>query len=68
VTGGEVFVSDGRNGRIQKLTTDGTYLTSFTLPATPPAHSAIAVAVASDGTVYVTDYAGDRVHAWRQPR
>ena len=52
---GEVYLADGRNNRVQRFSSTGTFLSQWGLPAGP-----YGVAVAPDGTVY-TSGEGDRV-------
>lgn len=66
---GNVFVVDFYNDRIQKFTSDGTFLTAFGKEGTGPGelHYPLAVTVADDGTVFVTDFGNNRVQKW-QPK
>lgn len=61
---GDVFVADQENNRIQKFDRGGRFLTAFGHPPHAPGFSVGAVAVARDGTVYVTDLADQRVERW----
>lgn len=60
--GGNVFVADFYNNRIQKFTTRGRFLTAF---GAGDFQFALGVAVADDGTVYTTDFGNHRVLKWR---
>ncbi|MDT8320045.1 MAG: NHL repeat-containing protein [Xanthomonadales bacterium] len=62
---GAVYVADFYNDRVQKFTAEGAFLTAFGTPAEGPGHSEIAVAVAADGSVWATHFAGHRVEKWR---
>jgi DNA-binding beta-propeller fold protein YncE len=64
---GAVFVADFYNHRVQKLTTDGTFLTAFSGRGKGPGQFAFvtAVAVAEDGTVFAADYGNNRIQKWR---
>lgn len=68
--GGNVFVADFYNNRVQKFAPDGTFLTSFGEAGHGQGQfdHAIAVDVASDGTVYVADFGNNRVQKWRPRR
>jgi len=63
--GGNVFVADFYNDRVQKFTRDGLFLTAFGIKSTGPTHTGIAVAEADDGSVFVADYANHQVQKWR---
>ena len=61
-TAGNVYVSDGRRNDIQKFTSDGSFLMGFkTETPDGPIAKAGGVAIAPDGSIYVTDEIGDRV-------
>jgi len=62
--GGNVFIADFYNDRVQKFTRDGIFLNTFGLKSTGPAHTGIAVAAADDGSVFVADYANHQVQKW----
>ncbi len=62
---GNVFVADQENNRVQKFTADGIYRTQFGTRPNGSAYTVAAVAVAADGTVYVTNLADERVEVWR---
>lgn len=62
---GDVFVADEENNRIQKFTSEGTFLTAFGTPPRRVGFTETGVAVAPDGTVYSTNLAADRVEVWR---
>lgn len=62
---GAVFAADFYHDRVQKFSADGTFLTAFGTPVDGPAHGAIAVDVADDGTVYVASFGADQVEVWR---
>lgn len=61
---GNIFVADFYNDRVQKFTSEGTFLTAFGIDPIGPAHTAMAVAVAADGTVFVADFDRHRVEKW----
>lgn len=63
---GNVFVADFYNNRIQKFSSDGTFLTAIGEEGTSPGllNHPIAVAVTNDGTVFVTDYGNNRIQKW----
>ncbi len=63
---GDVFVADFYNNRVQKFTPDGKFITSFTLPAEEPSHSAIALDVDASGTLFVANFAANQVTVWRE--
>ncbi|MDT8408802.1 MAG: NHL repeat-containing protein [Wenzhouxiangellaceae bacterium] len=63
--GGNVHVADFYNDRVQKFTADGLFLTAFGSPAEAPGHSEIALAVDANGSVWSTNFAGNRVEKWR---
>ncbi|WP_029131839.1 NHL repeat-containing protein [Sedimenticola selenatireducens] len=65
---GNLFAADYYYDRVQKFLPDGTFLTAFGTPATGPAHSAIAVDVDNDSTVYVANYDANRIEKWRPTR
>jgi len=65
---GAVFAADFYNDRVQKFTATGGFRTAFATPAPAPEHSQIGVAVDGDGTVWTTDFAGDRVQRWQRTR
>jgi glucose/arabinose dehydrogenase len=62
-----VFVADFYNHRIQKFTSEGTFLTSFGVKGGGRGqfNHAIAVAVADDGTAFVADFGNNRIQKWR---
>ncbi|MDT8322142.1 MAG: hypothetical protein RQ826_16625, partial [Xanthomonadales bacterium] len=60
---GGFYVADGYNDRVQKFTAEGAFLTAFGTPAEGPGHSEMAVA--ADGSVWTTHFAGHRVEKWR---
>lgn len=60
-----VFVADQENDRVQKFTAKGVYLTQFGTKPTGRAYTVAAVAVAANGTVYVTNLADQRVELWK---
>jgi len=62
---GNVYVADQENDRVQKFTAGGRFLTSFGHTPQSPGYSVGAVAVAGDGSVYVTNLASSRVEIWR---
>lgn len=64
---GNVFVADFYNHRIQKFTSDGTFLAAFGKEGTGPGEFQypLAVTVADDGTVFVTDFGNNRVQKWQ---
>lgn len=62
---GEVFVADFYNDRIQKFTSRGDFLTAFGSAPEGPSHSVMGVAVAADGSVFVTNIDAHRVERWR---
>lgn len=64
---GNLFVADFYNNRIQKFTSDGTFLTAFGKEGVAPGqfNHAIAMAVASDNTLFVVDYGNHRVQKWQ---
>ncbi len=64
---GNVFVADFYNDRVQKFSAEGRLLTAFGSTPRGPAHSAIAVAVASDGSVFVANFDAHWVERWQQP-
>ena len=66
---GNVFVADFYNHRVQKFTSDATFLTSFGRRGSGPGEFEylMAVAVAADGTVFVADFGNNRIQKW-QPR
>ena len=66
--GGNVFVADFYNDRIQKFTLQGRFLTAFGVEPTGPVHTAMAVAVADDGHVFVADFDRNRVEKWAPVR
>lgn len=61
---GNLFVVDSYNGRVQKFTPEGEFLTSF---GEDELGHPVAVAAAGDGAVFVTDLLGQRVTKWRPP-
>jgi len=61
---GNLFAVDSYNGRVQKFTPEGEFLTSF---GQGELDHPVAVAVGEDGTVYVTDLLNQRVTKWRAP-
>jgi len=61
---GNLFAVDSYNGRVQKFTLEGEFLTSFGEDRL--AHP-VAIAVTSGGVVFVTDLLGQRVTKWRPP-
>jgi len=63
--GGNVFVADFYNDRVQKFTRDGVFLTAFGIQSSGPTHTSIAVAEADDGSVFVADYANHQIQKWR---
>ena len=66
-TDGSVYVADFYNDRIQKFTTEGTFLTAFGTPARGPGQSEIVVAVEPDGTVWTTNFADNQIEKWQAP-
>ena len=52
---------------IQKFASDGTFLTAFGKEGTGPGEFQypLAVTVADDGTVFVTDFGNNRVQKWQ---
>ncbi len=67
---GNVFVADFYNNRIQKFTSDGTFLTAFGEEGDGEGqfNHAIAAAVTEEGIVFVVDFANNRIQKWRQDR
>lgn len=63
--GGNVFVADFYNDRIQKFTAEGDYLTAFGSEPANPGHTGMAVAIGSDGTVWSVNFADNRVEKWQ---
>jgi outer membrane protein assembly factor BamB len=65
--GGNVFVADFYNDRVQKFAADGTFLTAFGGTGDGPGrfHHAIAAAVGDDGSVFVVDFLNSRIQKWR---
>lgn len=63
---GNLFVADFYNNRVQKFTLDGEFITSFQLPAEKPSHSAIALDVDETGSVFVANFAANRITVWRE--
>jgi len=61
---GNVVVADFYNDRIQKFTADGAYLTAFGSESENPGHTAMAVAIESNGTVWSVNFADNRVEKW----
>ncbi|AXS83650.1 MULTISPECIES: NHL repeat-containing protein [Marinobacter] len=61
---GNIFVADFYNDRIQKFAADGDYLTAFGSEPENPGHTAMAVAIESDGTVWSVNFADNRVEKW----
>jgi len=61
---GDVFVADQENNRVQKFTANGRFLTAFGHAPRQPGYSVGAVAVAPDGSVYVTNLSAERVERW----
>lgn len=62
---GNLFVADFYNDRIQKFTADGGYLTAFGDKPENPGHTAMAVAIENDGTVWRVNFADNRVETWQ---
>lgn len=60
---GNLYVADTRNARIQKLTSDGSFLLAWGQPGEGPGEFSkpVDVAVDGQGRVYVSDYDLDRV-------
>ncbi|MFB6346397.1 MAG: 6-bladed beta-propeller [bacterium] len=65
-----VFVTDWGNNRVQVFDRDGDFLTAFGTGGSGPGEmdQPTDVAVAKTGTVYVMDFANDRVQVWKQTR
>jgi len=65
---GNIFVADFYNNRIQKFSSDGTFLTQFGVKGSAEGqlNYAIAVAVADDGAVFVADFGNNRIEKWQQ--
>lgn len=63
---GAVFAADFYNDRIQKFSSDGTFLTAFGESGSGKGqfNHAIAVDVAPDGTVFAVDFLNSRVQKW----
>jgi len=62
---GNVFVADFYNDRVQKFTSEGTFLNAFGIKSTGPTHTSIAAAEADDGSVFVADYVNHQIQKWR---
>lgn len=62
---GGVFVADFYNDRFQKFTAKGDYLTAFGIPPDNPGHTAMAVDVGKDGSLWSVNFADNRVEQWR---
>ena len=64
--GGNIFVADFYNHRIQKFAPDGTFLTAFGGRGTGHGQMTFpnAVAVAPDGRVFVADFGNNRIQKW----
>ena len=67
--GGNVFVSDFYNGRVQKFTASGSFLTAFGTVSTKETGLThpMGIAVSDDGAVYVADVNTHRVTKWTKP-
>ena len=67
--GGSIFVSDFYNGRVQKFSSDGSFLTAF--GSSPTAGTGLThpmgIAVSDDGAMFVTDVKTHRVTKWTKP-
>ena len=65
--GGNIFVADFYNNRVQKFSPDGVFLSTFGTRGSGPGQfeKAIAVAVARDGSVFVADFANNRIQKWK---
>jgi hypothetical protein len=61
---GDLFVVDFYNHRVQHLRADGTYLTAFGSEPENPGHTAMAVAIENNGTVWSVNFADNRVEKW----
>jgi hypothetical protein len=61
-----VYAADWKNGRVQKFTLDGEYLSSFGRTGTGEGElrSPTSVAIDSEGDVYVTDWGNNRVNIY----
>ena len=64
---GNVFVADFYNHRIQKFSSDGTFLSAFGHEGSDSGefNYPTAVTVGDDGAVFVTDFGNQRVQKWR---
>jgi DNA-binding beta-propeller fold protein YncE len=60
-------VADFYNNRVQKFSSGGTFLSTFGSKGTGPGQfeKAIAVAVTRDGSVFVADFANNRIQKWK---
>ena len=63
IPSGTVLVGDAYNGRIQRFTGDGEFMSSFGRPGGDPAEFNMpwGVTLDSDGNVYVADWRNDRI-------
>lgn len=62
--GKQVFVADFYNDRVQKFCDRGGYLTQFGTASNSRTHTAIAVDVDTDGSVWVANYDRQRIEQW----
>ncbi len=58
-------MADFYNDRVQKFTPKGEFLNAFGIPTQNATHTAIAIAVADDGTVFVANCANHQIQKWQ---
>ncbi len=61
-----IYVADFYNDRVQIFNTSGELLNMIVIPSPGVQHSAIAMAVADDGSVFVVNHAKHEIQHWRK--
>jgi len=62
---GRIYVADFYNDRVQIFSAKGDFLNVIPVPTDGPQHTAIAVAIAQDGTVFIADHGNHQIQKWQ---
>jgi len=62
---GRIYVADFYNDRVQIFSAKGDFLNAIPVPADGLQHTAIAVAIAQDDTVFIANYGNHQIQKWQ---